>query len=40
MKTRGLFAGFFSTLAFVVIVLALLFAIFTLISYWAGPVGG
>ena len=37
MKTRGLFAGFFSTLAFVVIVLALLFAIFTLISYLGRP---
>jgi hypothetical protein len=40
MKARGWFAGFFSTLAFVVVVLGALFGIFTLISYWAGPVGG
>ena len=40
MNTRGMLAGFFSTLAFVVIVLVALFGIFTLISYWAGPVGG
>jgi hypothetical protein len=40
MKTRGFFAGFFSTLAFVVLALAVLFGIFTLVSYWAGPVGG
>jgi hypothetical protein len=40
MKTRGWFAGFFSTLAFVAVVLAALFGIFTLVSYWAGPVGG
>ena len=40
MKTKGWFAGVFSTLAFVVVVLAALFGIFTLISYWAGPVGG
>lgn len=39
MKTRGLLAGLFSTLAFVVVVLAVLFGIFTLVSYWAGPVG-
>jgi hypothetical protein len=38
--TRGFFAGFVSTLAFVVIVLAALFGIFTLVSYVAGPVGG
>ncbi len=38
--TRDLFAGFFSTLAFVVIVLVALFGIFTLVSYLAGPVGG
>jgi hypothetical protein len=38
--TRGLFAGFFTTLAFVVVVLAGLFGIFTLVSYLAGPVGG
>jgi hypothetical protein len=38
--TRGLFAGFFTTLAFVVVVLAVLFGIFTLVSYLAGPVGG
>jgi len=38
--TRGFFAGFVWTLAFVVIVLAALFGIFTLVSYVAGPVGG
>jgi hypothetical protein len=40
MRTRGLLAGFFSTLAFFVIAAALLFGIFTLVSYLAGPVGG
>ncbi|HOU28506.1 MAG TPA: hypothetical protein PLB39_03500 [Thermoleophilia bacterium] len=40
MKVRGWFVGFFSTFAFVVVVLAALFGIFTLISYWAGPAGG
>ena len=40
MKVRGWFVGSFSTLAFVVVVLAALFGIFTLISYWAGPAGG
>jgi len=38
--TRGFFAGFFSTLAFVAVVLIGLFGIFTLVSYLAGPVGG
>jgi hypothetical protein len=38
--TRGLFAGSFTTLAFVVIVLSALFGIFPLVSYLAGPVGG
>jgi hypothetical protein len=40
MKTRESFAGFFSTLAFFVIAAALLFGIFILVSYLAGPVGG
>jgi len=40
MKTREMFAGFFSTLAFFVVAAALLFGIFTLVSYLAGPVGG
>jgi hypothetical protein len=38
--TRGFFAGFFSTLGFVAVVLVALFGIFTLVSYLAGPVGG
>jgi hypothetical protein len=38
--TRELFAGFFSTLAFVAVVVVALFGIFTLVSYLAGPVGG
>jgi hypothetical protein len=38
--TRGFFAGFFSTLGFVSVVLVLLFGIFTLVSYLAGSVGG
>ncbi len=38
--TRELFAGFFITLAFVAVVLVVLFGIFTLVSYLAGPVGG
>ncbi len=38
--TRGFFAGFLTTLAFVVVVLAGLFGIFTLVSYVAGPGGG
>ncbi len=37
---RGMFAGFLSTLAFAVVVAAVLFGIFTLVSYLAGPVGG
>jgi len=40
MNSRGLFAGFFQTLGFFVIAAALLFGIFTLVSYLAGPVGG
>ncbi len=40
MKTRELFAGFLSTLAFFALAAALLFGIFTLVSYLAGPVGG
>ena len=38
--TRGFFAGFLTTLAFVAIVAAGLFGIFTLVAYLAGPVGG
>ncbi len=38
--SRGLFAGFFQTLGFIVVVLVALFGIFTLVSYLAGPVGG
>jgi hypothetical protein len=40
MKSRELFGGFFQTLAFFVIAAGLLFGIFTLVSYLAGPVGG
>jgi hypothetical protein len=32
--------GLFQTLAFMVVVIAVLFGIFTLVSYLAGPVGG
>lgn len=32
--------GFFQTLAFMVVVIVVLFGIFTLVSYLAGPVGG
>lgn len=38
--TRGFFAGFFTTLVFVAVVLTALFGIFTLVAYLAGPVGG
>jgi hypothetical protein len=38
--TRELFAGFFLTLAFVAAVVVVLFGIFTLVAYLAGPVGG
>jgi hypothetical protein len=34
------FKGLFQTLAFMVVVVAVLFGIFTLVSYLAGPVGG
>jgi hypothetical protein len=34
------FKGLFQTLAFMVVVIAVLFGIFTLVSYLAGPVGG
>jgi hypothetical protein len=34
------FKGFFQTLLFMVVVAAVLFGIFTLVSYLAGPVGG
>jgi len=37
---KQFFGGFFVTLAFVAVVLAALFGIFTLVSYIAGPVGG
>ena len=36
----GVFRGFFQTLLFLVVVAAVLFGIFTLVSYLAGPVGG
>ena len=36
----GVFNGFFQTLLFMVVVVAVLFGIFTLVSYLAGPVGG
>jgi len=32
--------GFFQTLIFMIVVLVVLFGIFTLVSYLAGPVGG
>jgi hypothetical protein len=38
--SRGLFGGFFQTLGFLVLVAVVLFGIFTLVSYLAGPVGG
>jgi len=37
---RQFFGGFFATLIFAVVVMVALFAIFTLVSYMAGPVGG
>lgn len=37
---RGVLAGFFQTLLFMIVVIALLFGVFTLVSYLAGPVGG
>jgi len=40
IMARQFFGGFFVTLAFVAVVLAALFGIFTLVSYLAGPVGG
>jgi hypothetical protein len=40
MRTRELFAGFLSTLVFFAAAAALLFGIFILVSYLAGPVGG
>ena len=40
IMAKQFFGGFFATLAFVVVVLAALFGIFTLVSYLAGPVGG
>jgi hypothetical protein len=40
IMAKQFFAGFFSTLAFVAVILAALFGIFTLVSYIAGPVGG
>jgi hypothetical protein len=40
MKARGLFAGFFQTLGFFLVAAVLLFGIFTLVSFLAGPVGG
>jgi hypothetical protein len=36
----GVFKGFFQTLAFMAVVIVVLFGIFTLVSYLAGPVGG
>jgi hypothetical protein len=40
IMAKQFFGGFFITLAFVAVVLAALFGIFTLVSYVAGPVGG
>ena len=40
IMAKQFFGGFFATLAFVAVVLAALFGIFTLVSYIAGPVGG
>jgi hypothetical protein len=40
IMAKQFFGGFFSTLAFVAVILAALFGIFTLVSYIAGPVGG
>ena len=40
IMAKQFFGGFFATLAFVVVILAALFGIFTLVSYIAGPVGG
>jgi hypothetical protein len=40
MKSRVLLAGFFATLGFFLVAVVLLFGIFTLVSYLAGPVGG
>jgi len=40
IMAKPFFGGFFVTLAFVAVVLAALFGIFTLVSYIAGPVGG
>jgi hypothetical protein len=37
---KQFFGGFFQTILFVAIVLAALFGIFTLVSYFAGPIGG
>jgi len=36
----GVAKGFFQTLLFMIVVAAVLFGIFTLVSYLAGPVGG
>jgi hypothetical protein len=36
----GVFKGFFQTLLFMIVVAVVLFGIFTLVSYLAGPVGG
>ena len=36
----GVLKGFFQTLLFMAVVAAVLFGIFTLVSYLAGPVGG
>jgi hypothetical protein len=36
----GVFKGFLQTLLFMIVVAAVLFGIFTLVSYLAGPVGG
>lgn len=40
IMAKQFFGGFFTTLAFVAVVLAALFGIFILISHLAGPVGG
>jgi hypothetical protein len=40
IMAKQFFGGFLVTLAFVAVILAALFGIFTLVSYIAGPVGG
>ena len=37
---KQLFSGFFQTIVFIVVALAILFGVFTLVSYLAGTAGG